>query len=172
MFNFLPQILTYTVSNFFYSFIGLLILGTLPMTIAARHSTYIYQDSKIGSHPVWPRDIFGPTLTLTWRILWPKAHFGPVRVPTSARNNFSLETTLAQQTSAWGPKFQKCHFSSVLAFHRLRECLRVKSKQKLSTLPGLAKNWKICLAKAKNKKNTIIWWKKDFLVQINWAQAC
>ena len=33
-------------------------------------------------------------------------------------------------------KFQKCHFSSVLAFHRLRECLRVKLKQKLSTLPG------------------------------------
>ena len=49
------------------------------------------------AHTVWPRNIFGPTLTSAWSILWPKAHFslentsprehfGPV--PTSARKHF------------------------------------------------------------------------------------
>jgi hypothetical protein len=60
---------------------------------------------------------------------------------------------MAHYALAQEPKFQKCHFSSVLAFHRLSEFLRVKSKQRVSTLPGLAKNWKICPAKTKNKSD-------------------
>ena len=64
---------------------------------------------------------------------------------------------MAHYAPAQEQKFQKCHFSSVLAFHRLREYLRVKLKQKVSTLPSLAKNWKICPATAKNKSDPADW---------------
>jgi hypothetical protein len=106
-------------------------------------------------HSLWPREYFNPEYILAWCLLWPGN--------TLAQNNFDPEMTMAHYISAQEPKFQKCHFSSVLAFHRLKECLRVKGqsviqplKQKVSTLPSLAKNWKICPAKAKNQSKKIL----------------
>ena len=46
-----------------------------------------------GSHPVWPRDSFGPTLTSA------RKYFGPKQLRpgnTSARNNFGPENTSAR----------------------------------------------------------------------------
>ena len=119
-----------------------------------------------GSHPVWPRDHFGPTLTSARKYFGPKQlrpgntsareYFGPVN--TSARRilrpgNTLARQTLAQHTSARKPNFQKCHFSSFWAFNRLWGCLRVKLKPQLPTLPGLTKNWKILPGKAKNQSH-------------------
>ena len=75
--------------------------------------------SFIGSHPVWPGAYFGLEHT----------HFSPEKTLAQCLfrpETLRTQTTLANYTSARRPKFQKYRFSSVLAFHWLWVCLRVK----------------------------------------------
>ena len=104
-----------------------------------------------GLHPVWPQDHFGPTLTLAPSILQPKAYFGP-------RNYWA--SIILQPDAYFGPRLKTQIFKIVIFYHfvpfihRLRGCLQVKLKPQLSILPpDLAKRWKLCLAKTKNKSH-------------------
>ena len=110
---------------------------------------------KIAIHfKVLPQDHFGPTLTVASNILQPEAQFGPrntsapiILLPDAyfSLRYFSPEVLLPETTSPNTLWPQDQIFKSVI-FNQLGPSMGLGGY-----LPGLAKNWKICLAKTKNQ---------------------
>ena len=72
--------------------------------LAATVEFFLSGNRYSGSHPVWPRDSFGPTLTLARKYFGPE-YFGPEILRPGkyfGRNNFGPETTSGRSIS--GPK--------------------------------------------------------------------